>query len=216
MPFDPDDPSDVRTWASDQMTKRRWSGGETVAYIVKRIVWAAQKTTRRQSRCAPMRSMGPERTGGSSGFMADVEVADPWDLAAPANHSDDLETAEELLVSAMATVTTLLAPMRLCSQRKALATLSCLARVVHVVKSCLSERAASRFTDGLFRHLTYLQLPVNQDTRCRFENVIRRLRDTGNCRRDLAEVGWPCPGNDQWTEFVKSWEQHRTARSEHY
>jgi hypothetical protein len=146
--------------------------------------------------------------------MADIEVADPWDTAAPANPDDEFEVAEEFLISAMATVAEILAPMRLCSDRKALAMLSCLARAVHIVKSHLSERSAFKFIDGLLGHQVFLQLPVNQDTRRRFESTIRQLRGTGNCRRDLAEGGWCCAGNDQWTRFVKAWKQQWIARSE--
>jgi hypothetical protein len=214
MPFDPNDPSDVRTWAFGQMATRHWSGDETVAYIAKRIIWAAQKTARRQPLCALREGSVWARTAGSRSFPVALGVADPRDIVDLVDLDGEVEAVEELLVSAMTTVAQLVAPIRLCSQRKARAMLSCLARVVHAVKSYLSEKSTSRFIEGLLSHPVFLELPFHQDIKGRFENILRGFRDTGNYRRDLADAGWSCVGNDQWTEFVKAWKQEWIARSE--
>ncbi len=192
LPFDPHDAQDVLVWVTARIDQTDWSGDETVAYVVKKIVWDAQKTGRRRS----IHSFGPgplQRLGTGVGRDNRPGI-DPWlDIPAPDCGPSENETAEEWLACAMAPVRAIAGPP-CSSMRKAMAALSCLARVIHAVKACFSPLSVQWFVDALSVHTAFLKLPISEAKRVLFVDAMKRLETTGNFRHDLAKAGWSCPG----------------------
>jgi len=210
LPFDPTDRHDVKVWIWGRMREREWSGDETVAYIVRWILWQAEKAGR--GKCVPTISFSEDRpanTGQASKIPRLVDMpssAGSSGLRRRGTFQDELrerEAADELVACVATTIGEVCVTGSSHTERSAIAALSCVARVVHAVKSTLAETSVRHFVDELFLHPATRALSIPHHIRRRFRHAMVRLQATGSFRRDLSAVGWSCPGHQQWATFSR-------------
>lgn len=195
MPFDPYDPIDVEVWIKRRLKQREWSGRETIAYVVRWIVWQALKSCRRKT--LQWQSLDAGDFGSKyahCGKSGGLRIA-----ARKAPNEFDGEPVEELAACAMTAIRSSFG-LEEPTERTAMAALSCIARTAHAVSS-VSSAAAIAFTNAVYSHSVYRRLPLTRKSREKFELALRRLRFTGNARNDLKKTGLPCSGNEQWTSY---------------
>lgn len=198
MPFDADDPEDFQSWLNytEQTAPSPKPYHGTDAFVMQSWRWRVKETIRKARRQMPRDADNRLRP------VSDLDSLDHETHPHAVRSDSPLDVGEIAEIAAVAAHRYALAGGIHVSQRRALAALTCLGRLIGIVREVAGEGAVARFVSVVISEPAYRRLAVRDQDRDEFLLGLRLLKDTGNQRNDLNAAGLHWPGSEQWAEFL--------------